>query len=66
MGQVVGCGCLSLMKGEGHAVRKVRFDEVSDVPLLRQGDAVGLSGDVYIQEVRDRTLFFDIPARKEV
>eukprot|EP00965_Chrysotila_dentata_P017351 576273-Pleurochrysis_carterae.AAC.1 len=66
MGQVVGRGRLSLVKGEGHAVGKVCFDEVSDVPLLRQGDTVGFSGDVNIQEVRDRTFVFDIPARREV
>eukprot|EP00965_Chrysotila_dentata_P263181 6214778-Pleurochrysis_carterae.AAC.1 len=49
--QVLRSGRLSLVEGERHPVGQVGLDEMADVFLLFQDDAVSVRGDINIEQI---------------
>eukprot|EP00965_Chrysotila_dentata_P041596 1379242-Pleurochrysis_carterae.AAC.1 len=64
-GKVVCRWGVIFVKRGWYPVRQVRIDEVGDVLLLFEQDAVCVGGDVNVKKVRNWPLIFDIPASRK-
>eukprot|EP00965_Chrysotila_dentata_P045868 1524489-Pleurochrysis_carterae.AAC.1 len=49
-GKILGCGGVVPVEGRENAIGQKGVDEVGDVPFLLEQHAVGVSGDVHVEQ----------------